>query len=353
MPQEIKMFKHHFMLIDLDHGGTIDANELQDLTESLGSRLPEDQAQNLIDQFDQTKSGTLNFQDFLTLMYRIKSGTLVMTNNVLVTALMESKNQMKIMGEIEDIQQSPPENVMVYHYGNTPIECDLILLGPQDSIYENAQFKIRVIFLQGYPYQMPSVKFLSRILAVNVLTQTDGTGFLPHLSKLWDSQWNMRKLIDHIFTILLFPDMSLVPAPIRQVYDSWQEETYGPKIKYDTEEITNEPTIKLSYKEIIHSLPRVEQMHLNILSLYNCEHERFVTSAKQMVSLYASELFISSDAVEVARSLWKTQRQQRFEEEELKLMQQAEKEQRDRDRDRSADPQGYWADGSQYYSPAY
>ena len=37
--QEIAMFKHHFMVIDLDKGGSIDASELQDLTESLGNRV--------------------------------------------------------------------------------------------------------------------------------------------------------------------------------------------------------------------------------------------------------------------------------------------------------------------------
>jgi hypothetical protein len=38
-PQEIAMFKHHFMIIDIDKGGSIDASELQDLTESLGNRV--------------------------------------------------------------------------------------------------------------------------------------------------------------------------------------------------------------------------------------------------------------------------------------------------------------------------
>ena len=44
--QEIAMFKHHFMVIDLDKGGSIDSSELQDLTESLGNRISEDEVYN-------------------------------------------------------------------------------------------------------------------------------------------------------------------------------------------------------------------------------------------------------------------------------------------------------------------
>lgn len=40
---EIMLFKHHFERIDVDRGGTIDAQNLQDLTESLGSKLSLDQ----------------------------------------------------------------------------------------------------------------------------------------------------------------------------------------------------------------------------------------------------------------------------------------------------------------------
>ena len=93
------------MIIDVDKGGAIDAYELQELTESLGNRLSYDEALELIADFDLDKSGTIDFGEFLTLMFKIKAGTIDAADNKLVTAILESKNQIKIFSEIEEIKQ--------------------------------------------------------------------------------------------------------------------------------------------------------------------------------------------------------------------------------------------------------
>ena len=53
-------------------------------------------AQGLIDEFDLDRSGTIDFAEFLTLMFKIKTGNVGMGDNKLVAALLESKNQIII-----------------------------------------------------------------------------------------------------------------------------------------------------------------------------------------------------------------------------------------------------------------
>jgi ubiquitin-protein ligase len=344
------------MLIDLDHGGTIDAEELQELTRSLGSRIPIEQAQDLIDQFDVSKTGTLNFPDFLTLMFKIKSGVLELSDNVLVTALMESRNQIAILEEIEDVKHNPPENVFVYHYGGTPVVCDFILIGFAETPYENGQFKLRVVFQAGYPYQKPQIHFQTRIFSANILTQTNGTGHLMHLSSIWDSRWNMRKLIGHVFQLMTEPDLTLIPAVMMHLVNAWiaqydsdaadtgaeaEIETLsdGPQLATNSKKGSDgdgdvgrgsvvgnfghdsidlakesEPSLsfseklklkaKISVGEQVDALSRIEQMHLNVLSLFVCDRERYNTSIRQCVAVYASEKFISDAAIQEARLCW-------------------------------------------------
>ena len=222
--QELQMFRNQFMIIDADKGGAIDAYELQELTESLGNRLSYEEALDLIAEFDLDRSGTIDFGEFLTLMFKIKAGTIDAADNKLVTAILESKNQIKIFSEIEDIKHNPPKYIAVVGYGGVPVICDFVIQGPKNTSYENGYFGFRVTFEHGYPYRTPTVLFTSRIIAVNVMQLVDGTGLLMHFSKMWDSKWNMRRLLNHIVDVLITPDLSLIPPNIMYILNLWLRE---------------------------------------------------------------------------------------------------------------------------------
>ena len=219
--QELDMFRNQFMIIDVDKGGAIDAEELQELTESLGNRLSYEEALELIADFDLDRSGTIDFGEFLTLMFKIKAGTIDAADNKLVTAILESKNQIKIFSEIEEIKHNPPKYIGVVGYGGVPVLCDFVIQGPKGSAYENGYFGFRVTFEHGYPYKTPTVLFTSRIISVNVMQLVDGTGLLMHFSEMWDSKWNIRRLLNHIIDILLIPDFSLIPQNMMYILNLW------------------------------------------------------------------------------------------------------------------------------------
>lgn len=165
------------MIIDVDKGGSIDAEELQNLTESLGNRITNEQAIDLIADFDLDRSGTIDFGEFLTLMFKIKTGNIgVDGENALVTAILESKHQIKIFAEIEDLKKDLPAWIGVGGYGGVPVVCDFVVQGPAGTAYDGGFFSLKVTFEAGYPYRIPTVVFTTRIFAANVLTLVNGTG---------------------------------------------------------------------------------------------------------------------------------------------------------------------------------
>ena len=54
------------------------------------------QAQAILDEYDIDGGGTIDFVEFMILIYRIQRGTVEMENNDLAQALMEAKSQLPI-----------------------------------------------------------------------------------------------------------------------------------------------------------------------------------------------------------------------------------------------------------------
>ncbi len=49
------------------------------------------------------------------------------------------------------------------------------------------------------------------------MLQFDGDGYLPHIYHVWDSSWNIRKLLDHIKDLMITPQQSLVPVEMTDI----------------------------------------------------------------------------------------------------------------------------------------
>ena len=247
----------------------------------------------MIDDFDIDRSGTIDFGEFLTIMFKIKTGNIPnMSENKLVTALLESKNQIKIFEEIEAIKADPPDFIGVSGYGGVPVVCEFVIAGPNGTPYETSFYKLLVTFEPGYPYRCPEVIFKNRIFAVNVQVGVDGTGYLLHLKKVWDSRWNLRILLTHIVSLLIAPNLTLISPDILQVLCSWSEATGNGQIE-GLEKFFDNNSSKLheldSYQDLLSNLARPDQMHLNVLSIYLFDNERFNRTVKQMAALHAME----------------------------------------------------------------
>lgn len=264
------------------------------------------QAQSLIDDFDIDRSGTIDFSEFLTLMFKIKAGTIPnMAENKLVTALLESKNQIKIFEEIEEIKNNPPAFIGVSGYGGVPVVCDFVIAGPTGTSYENSYYELQVTFETGYPYKAPEVVVKNRIFAVNIQVGLDGTGSIMHLKNVWDSRWNIRVLLTHIVSLLITPNLSLLNPNILHVLATWATQT-GKGTIAGLERFSEGNVSKLhendSYEDMLSNLSRQDQMHLNVLSIYLFDNERFERTVKQMAALFANKNPLAHLGVFVAKN---------------------------------------------------
>lgn len=95
-PAEILLFQHQFSLIDVDGGGSIDPFELQQLLAAFGSPVTVEEAQAIVEKYDIDGSGTVDFVEFMILIYKIQRGTIDMAGNDLAQALMEAMAQIRI-----------------------------------------------------------------------------------------------------------------------------------------------------------------------------------------------------------------------------------------------------------------
>ena len=285
---EIKLFIHHFKSIDIDGGGSIDAEELLKLTESLGSKITLDEAQELIDENDEDGSGTIDFEEFMILMFRIQHGTVDLENNRLGRAIMESKTQLAILQEIDEIQKNPPlPEVTVGKYGGCPVICEYLVEGPAGTVYEGGVFTLVVRYNPGYPYNFPTVTVGTRIYCINIMTKINGDGVLDHLPRTWDCNWNSKKLILHFYALLQEQDYSLIPTSLYNVAYSYFEQ---PEFKDDGSESSSLVSSKvdaLKFPDLFDQLARIEQVQVNNIILHMGDRERYNDIARMYTKKFA------------------------------------------------------------------
>ena len=68
--EQILEFREAFQAFDKDGNGSITTKELGTVMRSLGQNLSESEIKEIIDEVDEDKNGTIDFQEFLSLMAR-------------------------------------------------------------------------------------------------------------------------------------------------------------------------------------------------------------------------------------------------------------------------------------------
>lgn len=72
--QQLHEFQECFQMFDKDGDGTIDTKELGAVMRSLGQFPDEEEIEEMVDDADEDGSGSVNFQEFVTLMLKRQSG---------------------------------------------------------------------------------------------------------------------------------------------------------------------------------------------------------------------------------------------------------------------------------------
>ena len=231
-------------------------------------------------------SGTIDFIEFMTLMFRIQHGTIDLEDNRLGRAIMESKTQLTILQEIDQIHKSPPfPEVSVGKYGGCPVTCDFYFSGPTGTAYEGGTFCFHVKYMPGYPFRCPNVSFKTRIFNINVMTKINGEGGLSHIPHLWDCNWNSARLLKHVFDLLVDQDYSLIPPEIMSVATAYFKDDSSTKASLDDE---SQVTEALPFRQIFAQLARIEQVQANNVILHMGDRDRYYNIAREWTNQFAT-----------------------------------------------------------------
>mmetsp|Transcript_17301 Transcript_17301/g.23748 ORF Transcript_17301/g.23748 Transcript_17301/m.23748 type:complete len:536 (+) Transcript_17301:243-1850(+) len=282
---EILLYEHHFALIDLDGGGSVDATELQVLLSSFGTPFSLEDSQKMLDEFDTDGTGSMDFIEFMVLIYKIQRNAVDLGSNDLAMAMSEAKTQLHIFEEIEDVARSPPPYCSVLHFGGAVIVGDFQVDGPPGSPYEGRAVQIQLTFRDGYPFIAPDIQIMTRMWCLHVVCQVDGRG--RFITSPWESNWTIRTLLNHVVALLQGEESSSeaierLPDNFRSIANSWldfakeylqskdqREDSDGGDGYSNTsstcpslEELCN---CSASTAQMVRKLSRIEQLHLNVL----------------------------------------------------------------------------------------
>ncbi|KAG9245407.1 calmodulin-like protein [Calycina marina] len=67
-PEELAAYRHAFTLFDADGDGTISIKELQEVMKSLGQNPTETEIEDMINEVDSDRNGTIDFDEFCKMM---------------------------------------------------------------------------------------------------------------------------------------------------------------------------------------------------------------------------------------------------------------------------------------------
>ena len=118
--------------------------------------------------------------------------------------------QKRINHELNSIIKEPINNIQFISLDNN-ISL-FYLIGPSDTPYQNAKFKIKIEFNNDYPYSPPTVTFMTKIYHPNINSM--GQICLDILKDQWSPILTLSKILLSISSLLAEPnaDDPLEPA---------------------------------------------------------------------------------------------------------------------------------------------
>ena len=103
-PGEINELKQHFRAFDTDNNGSIDADELRTVVNNLGENISRVKLMALINEVDIDGNQTIEFNEFLTLMVRIRSGSA--KKNGMAKIIKKTSSQYQVRGTDDRTQHA-------------------------------------------------------------------------------------------------------------------------------------------------------------------------------------------------------------------------------------------------------
>ncbi len=141
-------------------------------------------------------------------------------------------NLRRLVREAEDLEKNAAESTDIFkinRVGDDMYHYNIILLGPDGSLYEGYQFNLDLKIPDNYPFSAPNVKFTTRIHHVNV--NSDGDICLDILKDKWTPVLSIASVLKSIRLLLSEPNPDdPLNSDLGKLYKS-DKKKYEKKIK--------------------------------------------------------------------------------------------------------------------------
>lgn len=129
-------------------------------------------------------------------------------------------------------------------------------------------------------------------VGVNMITQTNGFCVLPHVKLLWDTSWNTRRLLAHVLDLMVTPMPSYLSPELISIVNCFLKDNFDMNsddclISSAFDGKVTASSADIPYKHRLDRLPRLTQIHLNIVALYLSDRDKYNDIVKQYVSKFA------------------------------------------------------------------
>ena len=106
----------------------------------------------------------------------------------------------RIRKELKDLRNNPIDGCSVETCGNDMYHWNVLLLGPENTAYEDGIFQLDVVFSKDYPFKAPTIKFVTKILHFHF--KDDGRICWSYLEEFWSPALNMYDIFNGIISCL-------------------------------------------------------------------------------------------------------------------------------------------------------
>ena len=110
----------------------------------------------------------------------------------------------RIQLEAKKIKTHPPENIIAGPLDNNLMHWNATIIGPTDSPYEGGKFNLDIEFPNNYPFQPPTIKFITKVYHPNI--SRSGEICLDILKDQWSPALRISKVLMSICSLLTDPN---------------------------------------------------------------------------------------------------------------------------------------------------
>lgn len=121
---------------------------------------------------------------------------------------MNTSNLRRLQNEIKNLKKNSESNEEMFHVemiNDNMYHWNILLHGPKDSLYHGYHFKLEMKLSSDYPFEPPSIKFLTPIQHVNINKQGDICLDILKSDK-WAASQNIETVLISIRALLSDPN---------------------------------------------------------------------------------------------------------------------------------------------------